>query len=329
MRNSTWHLQYLALILGFGAAGLFAACGDSGGSSGTGGAKSTGGAKGTGGAVSTGGSKATGGSTGSGGTTSGSGGTAGAGGIIATGGTKASGGTTGGGATGTIDGGPGIDGGESIDGGPGIDGNEGIDAPESEAGAGPTTLFDFATGVQGWVLNTYQATNGDGTPKAPFNLAKDGIQLDGGTMPTIGFDGTVGDPAGSLVVTVDFTDYSQEVMPNIVYATPVDWTGKTITLRVKVDATLPADLQYSGFSIYAQDTSYALSKQLVVNFPTNTDWHTLTLPIAANGNSFDATKVGSFVVSIYSNEPPTGLDGAAPGVTPTSVTVHIDTIQLQ
>jgi hypothetical protein len=149
-------------------------------------------------------------------------------------------------------------------------------------------------------------------------------------MPTIGFDGTVGDPAGSLMVTADFTGYRQQVMPNIGYDPPLDWTGKTVTLRIKVDATLPPELQYSGVSFYAQDTSYQLSKQVVVEFPADNDWHTLTLPIVADtGGSFDVSQISSLVVSIYSNEEPTGLDGGAPAVTPTSVTVHIDTVQIQ
>ncbi|MGO9290846.1 MAG: hypothetical protein ACLQIJ_19115, partial [Polyangia bacterium] len=214
MGISTRRFKQLALI-GLGATGILAACSSNSGSSGsTGGASAKGGSTGSGGASAQGGStgsggaSAKGGSTGSGGASA-QGGSTGSGGASAMGGSSATGGTTGsGGATGS--------GGTCV---------------------GAVTLFDFATGDEGWVFNTYQATNAAGVAVSPFNLAAPG-NLSGGSLdagvaaPTIAADSTVGDPPGSLKVVVTFTDYDQQVNPNFNWGSNAlqDWTNKVVSV---------------------------------------------------------------------------------------------------
>ncbi len=344
-------------LVGLGAAALFVACGDDGGSGGgTGGAKATGGAR-AGGSTGSGGSR-TGGTTGSGGSraggSSGSGGVGGLGGVIATGG--------GAGGPGGIDGAAGGDGAAGIDGAAGdvplgtggtagtggsggtggsdaagLDGSaldaESIDTAALDgAPVQPMELFDFAGSSQGWTFSAWQETDSSNQPVAPFNLAVAGIQLDGGAMPTIGWDGTVGDPPGALRMTIDFSDWQQQVVPNVMYEAPLpSWTGRTLVLRVRVGAVPAASLADSGFVIYAQDGNWTMSKQLVVAFPTDTEWHTLSLPIEVGEHAtFDASAIKSVTVGIFSSDPPAAPDGGVvPGFTPASVTVYVDSIELR
>src|SRR5208283_3040951 len=57
--------------------------------------------------------------------------------------------------------------------------NSGSSGSTGGACVGAVTLFDFSTGDEGWVFNTYQATNAAGVAVSPFNLAAPG-NLSGG-----------------------------------------------------------------------------------------------------------------------------------------------------
>ena len=251
---------------------------------------------------STGGASAKGGSIGSGGASA-QGGSTGSGGASAMGGSSATGGTAG-------------SGGATSSGG---------------ACAGTVTLFDFATGDQGWVFNTYQATNAAGVAVSPFNLAVPG-NLSGGDLdagvaaPTLAADSTVGDPPGSLKVVVTFTGYDQQVNPNFNWGSNAlqDWTNKVVSVLVKVDPAVPATFS-GGIQLYAQDTTYAGQYQWSA-FPTDNAWHTYTLDMTGT-TSVNPAQIIQFTVQLASGSAPTDTgDGGVAPFTPTTVTAYIDTI---
>ena len=251
---------------------------------------------------STGGASAKGGSIGSGGASA-QGGSTGSGGASAMGGSSATGGTAG-------------SGGATSSGG---------------ACAGTVTLFDFATGDQGWVFNTYQATNAAGVAVSPFNLAVPG-NLSGGDLdagvaaPTLAADSTVGDPPGSLKVVVTFTGYDQQVNPNFNWGSNAlqDWTNKVVSVMVKVDPAVPATFN-GGIQLYAQDTTYAGQYQWSA-FPTDNAWHTYTLDMTGT-TSVNPAQIIQLTVQLASGSAPTDTgDGGVASFTPTTVTAYIDTI---
>ncbi|MGB8297648.1 MAG: hypothetical protein WCG85_19680, partial [Polyangia bacterium] len=294
MGISTRRFKQLALI-GLAATGILAACSSNSGSSG-----STGGTSAKGGSTGSGGASAKGGSTGSGGANA-LGGSTGSGGVSATGGSSATGGTAG-------------SGGAASSGGPCV---------------GTVTLFDFATGDQGWGFNTYQATNAAGLAISPFNLAAPGVlsggDLDAGVAaPTIAADSTVGDPPGSLKVVVTFTDYNQQVNPDINWGANAlqDWTNKVVSVDVKIDPAVPATFS-GGIQLYAQDTTYNGQYHWAA-FPTDNDWHTYTLDMTGT-TSVNPAQIVQFTVQLASASTASGDGGVAP-FTPTTVTAYIDTI---
>ena len=296
MGISTRRFKQLALI-GLAATGILAACSSNSGSSG-----STGGTSAKGGSTGSGGASAKGGSTGSGGANA-LGGSTGSGGVSATGGSSATGGTAG-------------SGGAASSGGPCV---------------GTVTLFDFATGDQGWGFNTYQATNAAGLAISPFNLAAPGVlsggDLDAGVAaPTIAADSTVGDPPGSLKVVVKFTDYNQQVNPDINWGANAlqDWTNKVVSVDVKIDPAVPATFS-GGIQLYAQDTTYNGQYHWAA-FPTDNDWHTYTLDMTGT-TSVNPAQIVQFTVQLASASTPTTTgDGGGAPFTPTTVTAYIDTI---
>ena len=243
-----------------------------------------------------------GGSTGSGGASA-MGGSTGSGGVSATGGSSATGGNAGSGGA----------------------------ASSGGACVGAVTLFDFATGDQGWGFNTYQATNAAGLAVSPFNLAApgglSGGDLDAGVAaPTIAAESTVGDPPGSLKVVVTFTDYNQQVNPNINWGQNAlqDWTNKVVSVLVKIDPAVPAAFG-GGIQLYAQDTTYSGQYHWAA-FPTDNDWHAYTLDMTGT-TSVNPAQIVQFTVQLASASTPTTTgDGGGALFTPTTVTAYIDTI---
>jgi len=74
-----------------------------------------------------------------------------------------------------------------------------------------------------------------------------------------------------------------------------------------------------------------MSKQLVVACPSDTEWHTLSLPIEVGEHAtFDASAIKSVTVGVFSSDPPAAPDGGVvPGFTPANVTVYVDSIELR
>ena len=201
--------------------------------------------------------------------------------------------------------------------------------------SGPVTLFDFASGDQGWVFNTYQATDATtGAATKPFNLAVDG-NLSGGDLdagvaaPTLAADSTVGNPPGSLKVVVTFTGYDQQVNPNINWGQNAlqDWTGKTVSVDIKVDPFPSDTTNLGGVMPYAQDTAY-LGQYGWSAFPTDNQWHTYTLDMTKQPLTLDPAKIIQFTVQFASAAAPTD-DAGVPPFSPITVTAYIDNITVQ
>jgi hypothetical protein len=241
------------------------------------------------------------------------------------GGASATGGNTG-------NGGSGASGGSSASGGSNATGG----ATGSGGGsAGPVTLFDFASGDQGWVYNTYQATDStSGAAVAPYNLVVAGNlsagDLDAGVKaPTLAAESTVGDPPGSLKVVATFTGNNQQVNPNFNWGDQAlqDWTNKTVSVRIKLDPAIATTSTGWGIQLFAQDSTWAGQYQWA-DFPTDSDWHTYTLNLA--GATIDPTKVIQFTVQVSSpNVAASSDDGGVSSFTPVTVTAYIDTIKVQ
>jgi hypothetical protein len=200
--------------------------------------------------------------------------------------------------------------------------------------AGPVTLFDFATGDDGWTYNTYQAEDSNGVATTPYNLVVAGNlsagDLDAGVaLPTLAADSTVGDPPGSLKVVVTFTGDNQQVNPNADWAAGSyqDWTNKTVSVRIKVDPAVPATFTGGGIQLFAQDSTWAGQYQWY-DFPTDNAWHTYTLNMA--GTTLDPTQITQFTVQFSSaNVPASSADGGVASFTPVTVTAYIDTITVE
>ena len=201
--------------------------------------------------------------------------------------------------------------------------------------SGPVTLFDFASGDAGWVFNTYQAKDATtGAVVKPFNLVVDG-NLSGGDLdagvaaPTLAADSTVGNPPGSLKVVVTFTGYDQQVNPNINWGQNAlqDWTGKTVSVDIKVDPFPSDTTNLGGIMPYAQDTVYA-GQYGWSAFPTDNQWHTYTLDMTKQPLTLDPAKIIQFTVQFASAAAPTD-DAGVPPFSPTTVTAYIDNITVQ
>jgi len=267
--------------------------GGGGGTGGTGGTTSTGGKGGT---------SATGGTTGTGG--KGGSGTGGGAGTTATGGnggtttaTGGNGGTSAGGSGGKGSGGSG--------------GNSNTDGGTAQA----AFAFTFDKNVEGFGLNTFNPSTGG-------NLA-DG---DGGTKPTLSWDGTVGStgstPTGSLKLDVTFTDYNQFVLISSGTKPLINATGKTATVWVMVDAVDGGREFGGGVQLEANSgASYNGSATGTYTTLSPGAWKAVTLPLTASG-SFDPAQIIQFSVNFTTGSRPEG--GAFSG--PTHAVFHIDTL---
>jgi hypothetical protein len=197
--------------------------------------------------------------------------------------------------------------------------------------AGPVTLFDFASGDQGWVYNGYQAVDStSGANVSPFNVFAPGIlsggDLDAGVaLPTLAFDSSTGDPPGSLKAVVTFTGFNQQVNANFNWGDKAlqDWTNKVVSVRIKVDP-LPSDTTtIGGILLFAQDTTWAGQFQWS-DFPTDNQWHTYTLDMTGT-TTVDPTKIVQFTVQI-SAALVTPTDAGVASFAPSTVTAYIDTV---
>ena len=199
----------------------------------------------------------------------------------------------------------------------GASGSGGAAGGRAGAGGGTTPpvasfLYTFDTGAQGFVLNTL-ATGG--------NLAI--ITPDGGTLPSVVWDGTAGDPSnGSLQVTADFTDYNQFVQSTIDLSPPINAAGKTIHVFVRLDS----GAFLGGAQILAQSAGgHAAPASTLTTLTAGTTWKELTLDLTAAHAAFaafDPSQLTEISVQFTSGSKPTGAGAFAP----VNATFHMDSV---
>lgn len=192
---------------------------------------------------------------------------------------------------------------------------------------GPVTLFDFSAGTQGWAYNNYQASGGDGGVSSPYNLASSLVPFTG-IRPTMEFDGTVGNPGGSLKMAINFTDFDQNVLANVQFKPTVqNWTNKAVTVQIKFEPGFES-LYTGGMQLFAQDETWAGTYQWK-NWPFDNDWHSYDLDMTmASMKTDDVVQFGIQVISGSSAGATVDANGK-PVFTPTTVIMHIDTVVVQ
>ena len=191
----------------------------------------------------------------------------------------------------------------------------------SASTTGSGALFEFTSGAQGWVYNTYQLIGDGGAPTAPYNLASTQYTTTA-TRPTIGWDGTVGNPGGSLKLVINFTAFQQNVLANVQFSPAKNWANKIVTMQMKLETGFEG-MTTGGMQVYAQDESWAGTYQWKT-WPADTDWHPYELDMTSAGSML-TDDVKQFGVQINSGDPPTD-PSVSQTFTPTTVTLHIDTI---
>ena len=248
------------------------------------------------------------------------------------------GGSSSGGSGGSSSGGS-SSGGLSDSGGSSIGGSSGASVTDAGAAAdsGITCLWTFDDGgLGGWAFNTYQ-TSADPFLDADMGLDPNNLSAQG--APTL--DPTVGNPPGSMMVTIPFTGYNQKADYHVAptnFSIP-DLTNKVLTLTAKLELTddggYPFDKSApAGIVIYIKTGgSYIWGQAPWANITDDaTKWFTYTFDVT---NGFDPvnTKTGFDPSSIdeIGFFIDTGGCGVAAGATcphpnPTTATFHIDNI---
>jgi hypothetical protein len=188
------------------------------------------------------------------------------------------------------------------------------------------------------VFHIDSITDGSGNPPPPllshtfdkntegYGLSTSIVTPDGGTVPALTWDGTVGDPTpGSLKIVAEFTGYNQKIDTSVNIAPLANLTGKVIHAKVRLDSgTLPASYVQvhasSGTSyVYANSAGTAATSGNFIDVSLD-----LTAAHTANAN-FDPTQIIQVGVQIGSGAGPEG--GTFP--TPIPLTFHIDSIVAQ
>jgi hypothetical protein len=306
----------LAGGLAFALAVTGAACSSGGNAGGSGGA---GGSAGAGGATGNGGSSGAGGAAGKGGS-SGAGGAAGAGGV--------GGGTTDGGQGGR-DAGPGTGGagGTAADAAIDVAPSDGGGTNDGSLAAPPLAGFD--TTVEGFTLSNTELAS---------DLMGNLVLHNGGTAPTLTWDGTQGDPSpGALKVTAPYSDFRQyvEVVKDYGTTNLQDWSGKTrLSVRFKLasgfiqDATSPGHaVLYTRSYTAASDggTGVIGFNALLGDVTPGGAWQEMSIALDAPSRlDWDKSKVTNFAIRFDAGQAPSSTSAK-----PTPAVIYVDTFTLE
>jgi hypothetical protein len=169
--------------------------------------------------------------------------------------------------------------------------------------------------------------------------------------PVLSYDSTVGDPnpggdQGSMKVEIPFSAYNQQSLVQWIFATPQDFSNKTLFVRVRLDSGFNTNPSAPGAFEIAVKTGnmcpagpcfvYGASPytggQLPVPAPATpsfleVDFDLHSTPAGANAG-FDATQVVAIELHFDTGGGPVGTDGGS-GRPPAPAVFHIDTIALQ
>jgi hypothetical protein len=154
---------------------------------------------------------------------------------------------------------------------------------------------------------------------------------DGGAVPTVTFDSTEGSPnAGSIDVTLPFSDYGQSYVIQTNVKPTANLSGKTIHAKVRLDGadggtvTIPA----SYIQLFAQSTGYNYGGSAGTGLTAGT-WTDLTLNVSTPGGTvktgYDPTQIIQFGIQIGTGSKPDGGTFGAE-IMPK---LHVDSINVQ
>jgi hypothetical protein len=170
--------------------------------------------------------------------------------------------------------------------------------------------YTFDTNTEGFALNNFTS---------PGNLAN----IEGGSPPSLSWDGTVGHPAvGSLEVDATFTAYNQFVLSTLSLSPLIDATGKTAHVFVRVDTADGGAGFAGGAQLEANSTTSYHGATGTYTTLTPGQWKELTLNLAAQTSPFDASQIIQFSVNFSTGA---GPDGGTFGA-PVHAVFHIDSL---
>jgi hypothetical protein len=265
---------------------------------------------------------------------------------------------------------PGTDSGTTMDGQvtPGVDAGAGDGASNgdvvvTDAGGPCNILFDFNgmnnTPPPGLTLTSAQVADWAPETYCIGQTPEAGIAADAGTctnatytflqgVSTAAADPTVGDPnacgnAGSLMLSIPFSGFSQQALFQYQFPTPTDLTpyGKTLYVRVRADSGFNPSASVPGGFILAVKTGstflYGSSGYKNVTAPATGGWQEFTvslIPAPSDaptdaGANFDPTMVEAIELHFDTGGGAGGDAGAAAGTTPLPAVFHVDTIGIR
>jgi hypothetical protein len=159
-----------------------------------------------------------------------------------------------------------------------------------------------------------------------------GVGLDGGVVPTLEWSGADGDPTpGSLKVTVTFTGFRQYIDPQVILATPQDFSGTHGIIRARIrlaSGSFPAGgVQFHVSSGLTPPNDYVYVSAPFINagslvpgtwIPINLDTSTVT----GGTRTFDPTQIVQIGIQFTTGDP---FEGGT--VTFGQAVFEIDTVQ--
>ncbi|HVV49820.1 MAG TPA: hypothetical protein VHO06_09190, partial [Polyangia bacterium] len=153
------------------------------------------------------------------------------------------------------------------------------------------------------------------------NLA-DPALADAGAAPELVFDGDEGSPSpGSMKVVVPFSGPHQYVeIQSYVFAVPQDWSGRTLHVRLKVDA----GSVFQGFAQLYVDTgvSYIAGSTAVALAP-GAEWQDVAMNVDQPMTVAAPDRYSAKQVVLYGLELDSGNTAATPA------TFHLDSFSLE
>ena len=195
-------------------------------------------------------------------------------------------------------------------------------SPTATGVSGPDLNYTFDHGIQGWVLNNWD--NPDLT-----NLGA--IAPDAGSLPTLRFEGTSGDPKpGALQLTVAFTDQNQYAAANTNLYPGLNLTGKTLHARVRL---LSGSFVGGGVRLYAvSGPPYVVEATPTLDAAslTASAWLPLTLMLSDTTTvGFDTSKIVEIGVEFNASAASTvdgGISDAGAFANSGDIVFEIDTV---
>jgi hypothetical protein len=183
--------------------------------------------------------------------------------------------------------------------------------------------YTFDSSTQMWDFDQYAATT---EQNLGLRTAADAGVVDGGAAmaPTLTVDPVVGSPAGSLKVTVTFTDCNQYVDPVVGITPALNLTGKTIHARLQQTTGAFS----GGAQLHASSGASYVYVSAPIVLPATPGTFAegaldLSTAVAPAGTTFEPSMIVQVGIKIFSGYAPTCTTYANAGAV---VTFNIDTV---